>query len=105
MIRLEDLGGDNWEVDDTALRVVAARSGDVVALGDRLMVEIIDAAILRRTVYAKRAGVPGGDRRKQGRHETPKKLPKHVQQRKLDRAGRKEKKVTGSRRGKKGRRR
>ena len=105
MIRLEDLGGDNWEVDDTALRVVAGRSGDVVALGDRLMVEIIDAAILRRTVYAKRAGVQSGDRRKQGRHETPKKLPKHVQQRKLDRAGRKEKKVTGSRGGKKGRRR
>jgi len=105
MIRLEDLGGDNWEVDDTALRVVAGRSGDVVALGDRLMVEIIDAAILRRTVYARRAGAQGGDRRKQGRHETPKKLPKHVQQRKLDRAGRKEKKVTGSRGGKKGRRR
>ena len=105
MVRLEDLGGDNWEVDDTALRVVAARSGDVVALGDRLMVEIIDAAILRRTVYARRLGAQGGDGRKQHRNVAPKKLPKHVQQRKLERAGRKEKTVTGSRRGKKGRRR
>jgi ribonuclease R len=56
LVRLEDLGGDQWAVDDDALRVVAARSGDVVALGDRMMVEIIDAAILRRTVYGRRVG-------------------------------------------------
>jgi ribonuclease R len=59
LIRLEDLGHDHWEVDDDALRVVAARSGDVVALGDRVFVEIIDAAILRRTVYAKRVNEAG----------------------------------------------
>jgi ribonuclease R len=56
LVRLEDLGHDHWEVDDDALRVVAVRSGDVVALGDRLLVEVIDAAILRRTVYARRVG-------------------------------------------------
>jgi ribonuclease R len=56
LIRLEDLGHDHWEVDDEALRVVATRSGDVVALGDRLFVEVIDASLLRRTVYAKRVG-------------------------------------------------
>jgi ribonuclease R len=56
LVRLEDLGGDRWEVDDDALRVVAARSGDRVALGDRMTVEITDAAILRRTVYARRIG-------------------------------------------------
>jgi ribonuclease R len=56
LVRLEDLGGDRWEVDDDALRVVAARSGDRVALGDRLIVEVTDAAILRRTVYARRIG-------------------------------------------------
>jgi ribonuclease R len=61
LIRLEDLGRDHWEVDDDALRVVAARSGDVVALGDRVFVEIIDAAILRRTVYGKRVGGEAGD--------------------------------------------
>jgi ribonuclease R len=59
LVRLEDLGHDHWEVDDDALRVVAGRSGDVVALGDRLFVEIVDAAILRRTVYAKRVNEDG----------------------------------------------
>jgi ribonuclease R len=59
LIRLEDLGHDHWEVDDDALRVVATRSGDVLALGDRLLVEIIDAAILRRTVYARRVSEAG----------------------------------------------
>jgi ribonuclease R len=54
LVRLDDLGGSGWEVDDDALRVVAPRSGDIVALGDRLLVEIVDAAILRRTVYARR---------------------------------------------------
>jgi ribonuclease R len=59
LVRLEDLGGDRFEVDDDALRVVAPRSGDVVALGDRIVVEIIDAAILRRTVYGRRIGGEG----------------------------------------------
>ncbi|MCL2448090.1 MAG: VacB/RNase II family 3'-5' exoribonuclease, partial [Polyangiaceae bacterium] len=54
LIRLEDLGHDHWEVDDDALRVVATRSGEVIALGDRVLVEIVDASILRRTVYARR---------------------------------------------------
>jgi ribonuclease R len=56
LVRLEDLGHDHWEIDDEALRVIAARSGDVIALGDRLFVEVIDASLLRRTVYAKRVG-------------------------------------------------
>ncbi len=64
LVRLEDLGGDQWEVDDDALQVVAGRSGDVVALGDRMLVEIVDAAILRRTVYGRRVGGEGhGDRK------------------------------------------
>jgi ribonuclease R len=61
LVRLDDLGGGAWEVDDDALRVVAGRSGDIVALGDRMTVEIIDAAILRRTVYGRRvSGAPPG---------------------------------------------
>jgi ribonuclease R len=55
LVRLEDFGPDHWEVDDEMLRVVAARSGSVIALGDRIAVEISDVSILRRTVYAKRA--------------------------------------------------
>jgi ribonuclease R len=54
LVRIEDLGPDHWEVDDEALRAVAARSGGVIGLGDRILVEVIDVSILRRTVYAKR---------------------------------------------------
>ncbi len=54
LVKLEDLGGDRYELDDEGLRAVAERSGDVVSLGDRMMLEIIDVAILRRTVYARR---------------------------------------------------
>jgi ribonuclease R len=79
LVRLEDLGGDRWEVDDDALRVVAARSGDRVSLGDRMIVEITDAAILRRTVYARRIG---GDsdranpRGPQAKRKDPRRSPK-----------------------------
>jgi ribonuclease R len=61
LVRLEDLGADRYEVDDDALKVVAPRSGDTVGLGDRMVVQVTDAAILRRTVYARRVG--GGDGR------------------------------------------
>ncbi|HEY4014222.1 MAG TPA: ribonuclease R [Polyangiaceae bacterium] len=54
LVRLEDLGGDRWELDDDTLRVVAARSGQVIALGDRMPIEISDVGILRRTVYGRR---------------------------------------------------
>ncbi len=117
LIRLEDLGHDHWEVDDDALRVVAGRSGDVVGLGDRLTVEIIDAAILRRTIYGRRVG--GGDDgkgapkppRRQERRPEPKGKPgarggkpaPRTDQRKLDRAPRKTKKVTGGGKGKQAR--
>jgi ribonuclease R len=67
LVRLEDLGHDHWEVDDDALRVVAARSGDLIALGDRIAVEIVDVGILRRTVYGKRVGADDAGRpQKQG---------------------------------------
>jgi ribonuclease R len=72
LVRLEDMGEGHWEIDDDGLRIVAARSGDVVALGDRVEVEVTDAAILRRTVYAKRVGGEGrGRERRRKRHEPP----------------------------------
>jgi ribonuclease R len=65
LVRLEDLGHDHWTVDDDTLRVVAARSGDVLALGDRIVVEVVDVSILRRAVYAKRvASEPSESRAK-----------------------------------------
>jgi ribonuclease R len=59
LVRLEDLGHDRWEIDDDTLRAVALRSGDAVALGDRMNVEVIDASIFRRTVYGKRVAGAG----------------------------------------------
>lgn len=66
LVRLEDMGEGHWEIDDDGLRIVAARSGGVIALGDRVIVEITDAAILRRTTYAK---LVGGEGRGDGRGE------------------------------------
>jgi ribonuclease R len=66
LVRLEDLGPDNWQVDDDALRVFAGRSGERIGLGDRLILEIVDAGILRRTVYGRRVG---GDRRAPALHK------------------------------------
>ena len=59
LIKLDDLGGDKWEIDDDGLRAIASRSGQSIGLGDRVHVEIIDAAILRRTVYGRRVPAPG----------------------------------------------
>jgi ribonuclease R len=61
LIRLEDLGNDRYELDDDGLRVVGARSGDSVQLGDRVAVEVTDVAILRRTVYARRIVAEASD--------------------------------------------
>jgi ribonuclease R len=76
LVRLEDLGQDRYEVDDEALRVVAARSGDVVALGDRIAVEITDAALLRRTVYAKRVSADEAAATRTGRGKPRREAPK-----------------------------
>lgn len=54
LIRLDALGPDQYELSEDELRVVGQRSGDTIALGDRVQVVIEDVAILRRTVYAKR---------------------------------------------------
>jgi len=78
LVRLEDMGEGYWEIDDDGLRIVAARSGGVVALGDRVEVEITDAAILRRTIYAKRLG--GGEEprgRERGRRKGAPPPPPH----------------------------
>jgi ribonuclease R len=55
LVKLEDLGND-FEVDDDGLMASSRRSGDSVRLGERIMVEVTDCAILRRTVYARRIG-------------------------------------------------
>jgi ribonuclease R len=54
LVRFEALGPDRYDADEAGLTVTGARSGDVIALGDRILVEIEDVAILRRQVFARR---------------------------------------------------
>ncbi len=58
LVRMESLGADRYELDDERLRVIGTRSGDRIALGDRLLVEIEDVSVLRRTVYGRRVVDP-----------------------------------------------
>ena len=57
MVRFEDLGHEPFGVSEDGLRVYGKRSGFAITLGDQLSVEILEASLLRRTVYAKRVGV------------------------------------------------
>lgn len=59
LVRYENFGPDQYTLDDTELMVVGRRSGDKVTVGDRMLVEITDVAILRRSVYGARI-VPEG---------------------------------------------
>lgn len=53
LMRTEDMGGD-FQIDEDGLMATSARSGDALRLGDRVLVEIIDVAILRRQIQARR---------------------------------------------------
>jgi ribonuclease R len=66
LVRMESLGPDRYEIDDEGLRVIGTRSGDRIAIGDKMMVEIDDVSIIRRTVYGKRLVDPElrGEKRK-----------------------------------------
>jgi len=54
LVRFESMGPDHYSLSDDELSVVGSRSGDTIALGDRMAVVIEDVAVLRRTVYARR---------------------------------------------------
>ncbi|MCC6555721.1 MAG: ribonuclease R [Polyangiaceae bacterium] len=54
LVRMEALGPDQYEIDEQGLRVIGVRSGDRIALGDSMIVQIEDVQILRRTVYGRR---------------------------------------------------
>ncbi len=53
MVRVEDMGAD-YQIEDDGLMATSSRSGDAIRLGDRMLVDVTDCAILRRTVYARR---------------------------------------------------
>lgn len=59
MIKVEDMGF-GFNVEDDGL-MATSPSGESIRLGDVLMVQITDCAILRRTVYAKRLGGSADD--------------------------------------------
>lgn len=54
MIPFDELGPDEYELDELEIGVVGRRSGERIMMGDKLTVIVTDAAVLRRTVYAKR---------------------------------------------------
>jgi ribonuclease R len=97
LVKLEDLGtSGGYELDDEGLKVVG-QSGEAIMLGDRMTIEIVDVAILRRTVYGRRIGVRRGRDDGERRRE-PKKFGRR------DKHGHKAKGAKGFRKGKKGRR-
>lgn len=53
LVRVEDMGAD-YQIEDDGLMATSSRSGDAIRLGDRMLIDVSDVAILRRTVYAKR---------------------------------------------------
>ena len=76
MVRLEALGPDRYELADDDLAVVGSRSGDRIALGDRMRVVIEDVSIVRRQVSARRV-VTAVTRGKRGRN-APKNDSRHA---------------------------
>jgi ribonuclease R len=54
LIPFEDIGPDEYELDEQELGVFGSRSGEKLMLGDLLQLTITDVGIMRRTVYAKR---------------------------------------------------
>ena len=61
LVKSEALGADRFELDDDGMRMVGVRSGEVIALGDKMELVIEDVAILRRSVYGRRIGAPAFD--------------------------------------------
>lgn len=73
LVLFDDLGPGGFELDESGLRVVAKRSGEVVALGDELTLTVSDASITRRTVYGRRVVGERDERRRGERGERSRK--------------------------------
>jgi len=54
LVRYEALGPDHYEATEDELSAVGLRSGDRISLGDRMLVEIEDVAVLRRSTFGRR---------------------------------------------------
>jgi ribonuclease R len=61
LVLFETLGADRYEIADDELSYVGQRSGEVIALGDPMVVEVVDVSLARRTVYGGRVvSAPSG---------------------------------------------
>ncbi len=60
-VRTDGLGGGSYELSEDGLRLYASRGGDMVQLGDRIVIEIIDVSLSRRQITAKRFGIAERD--------------------------------------------
>ncbi len=58
----ELLGPSSYELSEDGLRVVAARSGDTISLGDRMLVRVESVRLERRSVLGRRLAAPGSPR-------------------------------------------
>lgn len=54
LVLFESLGPDRYEIADDELSYVGQRSGETIALGDTMGVEVVDVSLARRTVYGAR---------------------------------------------------
>ena len=65
LVKVEDLGGD-WQIEDDGLMATSGRSGEAIRLGDAMLVDVTDVAILRRSIYARRVGAGGQSQKQRG---------------------------------------
>jgi ribonuclease R len=118
LVKAEDLGGDRYELDDDGLKMIGARSGDAISLGDTMEVVVEDVAILRRTVYGRRLRAEEPETKVRGKHLSkgraakaskagppPKAHASHARPGKSRTSHGPKKKVDSKRRSKKGKRR
>jgi ribonuclease R len=74
LVRYEALGHEPFQASDDELSAVGLASGERISLGDRVLVEIEDVAILRRVTFGRRVVSEPARRRgeRRGRGEQPK---------------------------------
>ncbi len=96
LVKSESLGNDEYALDDENLRMVGKRSGDRIGLGDKMMVEIDDVSIQRRTVYGRRLAQIQEKRAKGESKERP---PRRTERR--DKTGKKAKQARAGKKKKK----
>jgi ribonuclease R len=88
LVRMDELGPDQYALDDEGLRVVGVRSGDRISLGDAMLISVEDVAILRRTVYGRRIVDPEERRLARGRGDAEADRPRAGRARKVAARGR-----------------